>query len=136
MNAYLKDLSVVKDIGDIIAQSVYEYFHKEENIVLISHLKELNLNMSYLGNETSKETSFSAKTFVLTGSLESMTREELKEKIEMLGGNVSGSVSKKTSIVIVGENPGSKYEKAKELNIEIWNEEKLLDQLKMEGVVL
>lgn len=128
MAASLEDLSVVKDIGDVIAQSVYDYFHKPENVELISHLKELGINMKYLGKELNNET-FSGKTFVLTGSLESMTREELKEKIEMLGGNVSGSVSSKTSVVIVGKHPGSKFEKAKELNIPIWNEEKLLEML-------
>lgn len=132
MNASFESLSSIKDIGDIIAQSVYDYFHKKENLELISRLKKLGVNMTYLGSESSGSTNFSGKTFVLTGSLESMTREELKEKIELLGGNVSGSVSTRTSVVIVGENPGSKFDKAKELNIPIWNEEKLLEMLKLE----
>lgn len=132
MSASFESLSSIKDIGDIIAQSVYDYFHKKENLELISRLKKLGVNMTYLGSESSGSTNFSGKTFVLTGSLESMTREELKEKIELLGGNVSGSVSTRTSVVIVGENPGSKFDKAKELNIPIWKEEKLLEMLKLE----
>ncbi len=129
MNTSEEDLSKVRDIGDIIAKSVFEYFKTEKNIDLITHLKELGINMKYLGTEASEETPFTDRTFVLTGSLDSMTREELKEKIESLGGNVSGSVSKKTNVVIVGENPGSKYDKAKELNIPIWEEEELLKNL-------
>ena len=129
MNASLEELSAIRDVGSIIAKSVYEYFQNEENKQLISHLKELGMNMNYLGNETEEETIFSGKTFVLTGSLESTTREELKEKIESLGGNVSGSVSKKTNVVIVGENPGSKYAKAMELSIPIWDEKTLLENL-------
>ena len=83
--------------------------------------------MDYLGKKTSNK--FSSKTFVLTGSLEKLTRNEAKEKIESLGGNVSGSVSKKTSYVVVGKDPGSKYDEALKLGIEIWNEEEFLKNL-------
>lgn len=85
--------------------------------------------MTYLGNDVEEETEFTGKTFVLTGALESITREEAKEKIESLGGNVSGSVSKKTSVVIVGANPGSKYDKALSLGIPIWQEKEFLDKV-------
>ena len=69
-------------------------------------------------------------TFVLTGTLTTLTRDDAKEKIEALGGNVTGSVSKKTSVVIVGDSPGSKYDKAKELGITIWNEEEFVEKIK------
>lgn len=119
-----EELYEINDIGQIIAQSVYEYINNEENIKLIHELKELGLNMEYLGSVKESE-DFTNKTFVITGTL-SMEREILKEKIESLGGKVSGSVSKKTSYIIVGENPGSKYDKALELNIPILNEEELM----------
>ena len=79
--------------------------------------------MNYLGQEVNEVEDFSNKTFVLTGSLELYTRDEASEIIESLGGKVVNSVSKKTSVVIVGANPGSKYQKARDLGIEIWSEE-------------
>ena len=85
--------------------------------------------MKYLGSEEIYNEEFSNKTFVLTGTLQSLTRDEAKEKIESLGGIVTNSVSKKTDVVIVGESPGSKYDKALELNITIWNEEEFLKRL-------
>ena len=92
---------------------------------LIEELKKHNINMSYLG-KTNVNENFAGKTFVLTGTLSSITRNEAKEKIEELGGNVSGSVSKKTDYVVVGENPGSKYENALKLGIEILTESEFL----------
>ena len=88
-----------------------------------------NFNMEYLGSEVQTNDNFTGKTFVLTGSLESFTRDEAKEKIESLGGKTVDSVSKKTSVVIVGANPGSKYTKARDLGIEIWTEEEFKDKL-------
>ena len=85
--------------------------------------------MTYLGKKVESNDIFANKTFVLTGSLTIFTRDEASEKIELLGGKTSGSVSKKTSVVIVGENPGSKYEKAKELGIEIWTEKEFEEKL-------
>ena len=85
--------------------------------------------MEYLGEEEKTDTPFSGKTFVLTGALSSMSRDEAKEIIESLGGNCSGSVSKKTDVVIAGEAAGSKYNKAVELGIEIWDEEKFKEIL-------
>ena len=82
--------------------------------------------MTYQDKKILKNELFEGKTFVLTGTLSQVTREEAKEKIESFGGITTNSVSKKTDVVIVGENPGSKYTKAKELNITIWNEETFL----------
>lgn len=123
IQASYDDLIKVKDIGEVIAKSVVEYF--QNNRQLIEELKEHNINMSYLG-KTNVNENFAGKTFVLTGTLSSITRNEAKEKIEELGGNVSGSVSKKTDYVIVGENPGSKYENALKLGIEILTESEFL----------
>ena len=86
--------------------------------------------MNYLGKQIEESKDFSGKTFVLTGSLSMFTREEAKEKIELLGGKTTDSVSKKTSVVIAGENAGSKYEKAIKLGIEIWTEKDLQEKLK------
>ena len=123
-------LNSIYDVGEVIAQSVVDYFKDENNLNLIDELKELGLNMTYLGKEVSEETVFTGKTFVLTGTLDSITRDDAKEKIESLGGNCSGSVSKKTDVVIAGHDAGSKLSKALELGIEIWNEEKFLEMLK------
>lgn len=129
-NADYEMLNSIRDVGEVIAQSVVDYFNDPINIKLIEELKELNLNMKYLGQETTDETVFTGKTFVLTGTLDSITRDEAKEKIEFLGGNCSGSVSKKTDVVIAGHDAGSKLSKALELGIEIWNEDKFLEMLK------
>ena len=127
MQASYEDLIKVKDIGEVIAKSVVEYF--QNNQQLIDDLKKHNINMSYLG-KTNVNENFAGKTFVLTGTLSSITRNEAKSKIEELGGNVSGSVSKKTDFVIVGENPGSKYDDALKLGINIWNEEEFITKIK------
>ena len=87
------------------------------------------VNLEYLGNDTEEVTPFTGKTFVLTGGLNDYTRDEAREIIESNGGNVSGSVSKKTNVVIAGADPGSKYSKAVELGIEIWDEEKFKEVL-------
>ena len=115
-----EDLSNIRDIGGIIADSIVDYFKDENNIKLINELKKYNLNMDYLGKEEINNPNITGKTFVITGTL-SRSRDEIKNIIESVGGNVSGSVSKKTDVVIVGTDPGSKYDKAKELGITIWN---------------
>ena len=118
-----EELINIPDIGDIIAESIINYFGNDHNHAIVEELKELGLNMNYLGQEVNEVEDFSNKTFVLTGSLELYTRDEASEIIESLGGKVVNSVSKKTSVVIVGANPGSKYQKARDLGIEIWSEE-------------
>lgn len=124
-----EELKNIPDIGPIIAKSVVEYFSDNHNKAIIEELKELGINMTYLGKKVEVNEEFSGKSFVLTGTLTKFTRDEAKEKIESLGGKTIASVSKKTSVVIVGENPGSKYKKAQELDIEIWTEEEFLEKV-------
>jgi DNA ligase (NAD+) len=131
INASYEDLINIKDIGNSIANSLYDYFRKEENIELINKLKALGLNMNYLGKEVIESDLFNGKTFVLTGTLSKYSRDEAKEKIELYGGKVTSSVTSKTDVVIVGDAPGSKYEKAKSLNIAIWNEEEFVKNIEM-----
>lgn len=126
INAKYEELLTTKDIGERIAQSVIEYFTNDNG--MIDKLKRHNINMLYLG-KTNVNNNFDGKIFVLTGTLSSITRNEAKEKIEEMGGNVSGSVSKKTDFVIVGENPGSKYDDAIKLNIPILNEQEFLSKI-------
>ena len=128
-NATFEELTNIPDIGDIIAKSIIEYFNKEENKETLQELRNLGINMTYTGEKVKESEEFNNKTFVLTGSLEIFTREEAEEKIELLGGKTSGSVSKKTSVVIVGANPGSKYRKAQELGIPIWTEQEFKEKL-------
>ena len=123
MNTSVETLTNIQDIGEIIAKSIVDYFSKEENKKLISDLKELGLNMSYLGEKIEEKEEFSNKTFVITGTLTNYTRDEMKSIIENYGGHTSESVSKKTDVVIVGDNPGSKYEKAQKLGITIWDDD-------------
>ena len=129
MNATEEELTTIPDIGGIIAKSVVEYFNDNHHRGIVEELKEIGLNTKYLGQEVEENSEFNGKTFVLTGSLQLFTREEAEEKIEQLGGKASSSVSKKTSAVIVGANPGNKYEKAKELGIPIWTEEEFKEKL-------
>lgn len=131
INATYEDLISIKDIGSSIANSLYDYFRKEENIELINKLKDLGLNMDYQGKEVIESDLFNGKTFVLTGTLSKYSRDEAKEKIELYGGKVTSSVTSKTDVVIVGDSPGSKYEKAKSLNITIWNEEEFVKNIEM-----
>ena len=124
MNASLEDLMNITDIGDKIALSIKEYFN--DNIELINNLKSLGINMNYIGKEKKENEIIKNKTFVLTGTLEMLTRNEAKDLIEQNGGNVTNSVSKKTDVVVVGLSPGSKYDKAKELGISIWDESEFI----------
>ena len=128
-NATYEELKDIQDVGDVIAKSVVDYFNDENNLKMINNLKMLGLNMNYLGEETSEVTYFTGKTFVLTGGLNDFSRDEAKNIIENLGGNCSGSVSKKTDVVIAGADPGSKYTKAVELGIEIWDEDKFKEMI-------
>ena len=125
MNTNVDNLLSIPDIGEIIAKSIVEFFSKDENKKLISDLKNLGLNMAYLGERIEEKPEFANKTFVITGTLSNYTRDEMKRIIENFGGRVSDSVSKKTSVVIVGDNPGSKYDKALKLGIEIWNDDRV-----------
>ena len=123
INASLSDLSRIPDIGEIIALSIRNYFDEEKNKLLIEELRNNNVNFKYISKNVNINDNFNNKTFVLTGTLNSMSRDEAKELIESLGGKNTSSVSKKTDVVIVGDNPGSKYDNAVKLGITIWNEE-------------
>ncbi len=130
INATYEELQVINDIGDIIAKSIVNFFHDEDNLQIINKLKEYGVNMTVDDSNYHESSIFSGKTFVLTGTLINTTRDEATEIIESLGGKVSSSVSAKTSAVIVGDSPGSKYTKALSLNIPIWQEEEFLDKIK------
>lgn len=131
INTTEDELTNINDIGATIAKSIKDYFNSDENLKIIEKLKEFNLNMEYINNSSFEEKDeFKGKTFVLTGTLVNITRDKASEIIENLGGRVSSSVSTKTSCVIVGENPGSKFEKAINLNIPIWQEEEFLNKIK------
>ena len=106
-----------------------DYMSNPDNVSLINNLKALGLNMEY-DNGFVKENYFTGKKCVLTGTLSSMGRTEAKKLIESFGGSLSESVSKKTDCLILGENPGSKYDKAKELGIYIMEEEEFLLKIK------
>lgn len=125
MNASVETLTNIQDIGEIIAQSIVDYFSKEENKKLIDDLKALGINMNYTGEKIDAKDEFADKTFVITGTLTNYTRDEIKRMIETFGGRTSESVSKKTDVVIVGDAPGSKYDKAQKLGITIWNDEEV-----------
>ncbi|MHC2856733.1 NAD-dependent DNA ligase LigA [Enterococcus lactis] len=120
-------------IGDIIADSVVTYFSNEEVHELMNELKQAGVNFEYKGLRSTQlqevESAFKEKTVVLTGKLTRLTREEAKETIENLGGKVTGSVSKKTDIVVAGEDAGSKLTKAQELGIEVWTEDQMAEAL-------
>ena len=123
-NATYEELVAIRDIGDILARNIVNFFASPKNIALINTLSDIGINMEYLGEEQKVNEKFTNKKFVLTGTISFMTRDEIKALIESYGGSESGSVSKKTDVVIVGSDPGSKYDKAISLGIEIWNEEK------------
>lgn len=123
MNASLEDLNNTSDVGPILANSIYNFFRNEDNIKLINDLKNIGMNMNYLGAQIKENEELLNKRIVVTGTLKKYTRDEIQNLIELNGGLWSTSVTKKTYAVIVGENPGSKYDKAKELNIPIWTEE-------------
>ena len=129
MNATLEDIANIPDCGEVIAKSIYEYMHDENNLKLIERLKELGLNMEYNMGDI-KVNYFTNKKCVLTGTLSSMGRTEAKALIESFGGSLSESVSKKTDILILGDNPGSKYDKAKALGIYIMEEPEFLEKIK------
>ena len=132
MAASEAELTQIYEIGDKMAESVVTYFSNEETKSLIARLKEVGVNFTYKGKKVQVEAganAFAGKTIVLTGKLEQLTRNEAKEKIEALGGIVTGSVSKKTDLVIAGTDAGSKLTKAQDLGIEVWDENRLIEQL-------
>lgn len=128
MDAELDELTQVPDIGEVTGKSIWEWFRQEQSIHLIHRLREAGLNFTC--TRTVTDDRFAGKTIVLTGSLSRFTREEATEKIELFGGKTSGSVSKRTSFVVSGENAGSKERKARELGIPVLSEDDFLEMLK------
>ncbi len=127
MAATLDELICVSDVGDITAQSIASWFAHPQSVRMVERLRSAGVNFSSTRNVA--DTRFAGMTFVLTGTLGKFTREEATEKIELLGGKASGSVSKKTSYVVVGENAGSKERKARELGIPILSEDEFVQLL-------
>lgn len=126
--ATYEELRMIDDVGEITADTIYEFFRQEQTIDLINKLKQANVNMKAEIQEN-EDGKFAGKTFVLTGSLEHYSREEASEIIEKMGGKTSSSVSKKTDYVLAGEDAGSKLKKAQELGITIISEEEFITML-------
>lgn len=124
-NAKLEDLAQVEGIGDKIALSIYEFFHSESNLEMIENFIELGFE--FTNSNLNKTSELAGKTFVLTGTLGSMTRDDASEKIKIRGGKTSSSVSKNTSYVIAGTNAGSKLDKAEKLGVIILSESDFLN---------
>ncbi len=123
MSRKKEDLENIPDIGNILATNIYEYFQTHQDF--ITELKNIGINMNEVGGERKENELITNKKFVITGTINDYTRNEIKEILESYDGIVSESVSKNTDVVIVGDSPGSKYDKAVSLNITIWNEDKL-----------
>ena len=130
MNAAYEELTTIPDIGDVVANSIIEYFHDPKILDGIDKLLKEGVNPTYEEEKKIEGTIFSGKTVVITGTLEAYSRNEIKDIVEKMGGKVTGSVSRKTDYIIVGVDPGSKYDKAKELGIRIIGENEFLDMIK------
>ena len=127
MAASVEELTEVPDVGAVTAENIYQWFRQEQSAHMVERLRQAGVNFE--SKRVITDARFAGKTFVLTGALSKFTREEATEKIELLGGKASGSVSKKTSFVVVGENAGSKERKARELGIPILTEDEFLEMM-------
>ena len=123
-NASIEELTKVSDVGGVTAENIFDWFHAPQSQHLLQRLQDAGVNME--SKRTVTDTRFAGMTFVLTGALTKFTRDEATEKIELFGGKAAGSVSKKTTYVVVGENAGSKEKKARELGIPILSEDDFL----------
>ena len=128
MQASREELTAVSDIGEVTADFIYDWFRQNQSIHMIERLRAASVNFE--STRVLTDTRFAGMTFVLTGALSKFTRDEATEKIELFGGKAAGSVSKKTTYVVVGENAGSKERKAKELGIPILSEDDFLEMIK------
>ena len=127
MAATLEELTEVPDVGIVTAANIHEWFRQEQSVHMVEKLRAAGVNFE--SKRVISDTRFAGMTFVLTGALSKFTREEATEKIELFGGKAAGSVSKKTSFVVVGENAGSKERKARELGIPILSEDDFLNMI-------
>ena len=123
-NASIEELTDVPDVGVVTAENIYDWFHAPQSVHLLQRLRDAGVNFE--SKRTVTDARFAGMTFVLTGALTKFTRDEATEKIELFGGKAAGSVSKKTTYVVVGENAGSKEKKARELGIPILSEDDFL----------
>jgi DNA ligase (NAD+) len=124
MEADAESLTKVQGIGEVVAQSVISYFKSRKNRMMIEDLKKIGLK--FAAEKSGVKGILQGKTFVFTGELSSMTREEAQALVRRLGGHPSSTVSKQTDFVVAGENPGSKYDKARKLGVRIIDEKKFL----------
>jgi DNA ligase (NAD+) len=129
MNATADELEQVREVGPEIAESIRRFFHEPQNRALIERLRASGLPMESSAPRTRAPQTFEGKTFVITGTLDSMTREEATALIEEHGGRVTSSVSKKTSFLLAGADPGSKLDKAREIGVPIIDEKTLRGML-------
>jgi DNA ligase (NAD+) len=128
MQASAEQLLQVPDVGPVVAQSLVEFFAEAHNREVVQQLRELGVQWQEHEGVGDQVLPLTGKTFVLTGTLASMSRDEAKSRLEALGAKVAGSVSKKTDCVVAGAEAGSKLDKARELNVPVWNEQQLLDE--------
>ena len=129
MHAPEEELQTVEDIGPVVSANIAAWFHRAENREFIHRLRQGGIHWENLPPRP-RQQPLSGKTFVLTGTLNSLSRDEAKEKLKALGAKVAGSVSKKTDYVVMGADPGSKADKARELGIKILDVDALLTLLK------
>lgn len=129
MNSSVEELIMTDDLGEVMAKNVHEFFAQEQTKNLIQRLKEYGVNMEYIQEDGADER-FYGMTFVLTGTLKSFSRKEAEDIIEKFGGKTAGSVSKKTTYLLAGEDSGSKLTKAQDLGIKIINEIEFMDMIK------
>ncbi|MFZ2970257.1 MAG: helix-hairpin-helix domain-containing protein, partial [Minisyncoccia bacterium] len=125
--ASIEDLTRSHDVGPVVAESLHNYFRDAGNLKLLNDLEKVGVKIF---SDKAPEGKLAGRSFVVTGTLESMSREEAHEKIRALGGNVSSAVSAKTSFVLAGENPGSKFEKAKRLGVKIIGEKEFINMIR------
>lgn len=137
MDASYEEIVAIEGIGEIIAESVVSFFNNKDAQDLMTALEERGVNMDYLQTTETVDaevaTVFEGQTIVLTGKLETFSRSELKQRLELLGAKVTGSVSGNTDILVAGENAGSKLTRAQELDVTVWNEEELLSRLNIDA---
>ena len=127
MNASMDELKEVNEVGPRVAESIREFFDEPRNQKLVEHLRR---HLNFTGKKKERGTALAGKTFVLTGTLPTYSRDDAKRMIEDAGGKVSGSVSKKTDYVVAGEDPGSKLDKARELGVKVIGEAEMLELTK------
>ncbi len=127
MDASLEDLTAVPDVGEITARNIYDWFRQDQSRHMVARLRQAGVNFE--SKRVVSDARFTGMTFVLTGALSKFTREEATEKIEAFGGKAAGSVSRKTTYVVAGENAGSKERKARELGIPILSEDQFLEMI-------